>query len=87
MAWLTIKTIPGQLFFGAIGDFFTKLLEFTDAGGEFVFGKNFKDHFFAFKVLPTIIFFSSLAAILYYLGIMQVVVNAFAVVMQSTCSW
>src|SRR5262249_59745673 len=41
-----------------------------------------KEHFFAFKVLPTIIFFSSLATMLYYLGIMQWVVKSMAVVMQ-----
>lgn len=40
--------------------------------------------FFAFNVLPTIIFFSSLMTVLYYLGIMQVVVRAFAWVMQRT---
>jgi CNT family concentrative nucleoside transporter len=84
LAWITIKTVPGQLFFGAIGDFFTKLLEFTDKGGEFVFGANFKDHFFAFKVLPTIIFFSCIMTMLYYLGAMQWMVKAMAFVMQKT---
>ena len=49
---------------------------------HFVFGEGFKEHFFAFKVLPTIIFFSSLAAMLYYLGMMQWVVKSMAVVMQ-----
>jgi len=47
-----------------------------------VFGDGFKEHFFAFKVLPTIIFFSSLAAMLYYLGIMQWVVKSMAILMQ-----
>src|SRR5262249_46352330 len=41
------------------------------------------DHPFAFKVLPTIIFFSSLASMLYYLGVMQWVVKSMAVVMQT----
>jgi CNT family concentrative nucleoside transporter len=40
--------------------------------------------FFAFSVLPTIIFFASLMSVLYYLGIMQVVVRAVAWVMQRT---
>ncbi len=42
----------------------------------------FTVHYFAFKVLPTIIFFSSLMSVLYYLGVMQVVVGAIARVMQ-----
>ena len=40
--------------------------------------------FFAFNVLPTIIFFSALMSVLYYLGIMQVVVKGIAWVMQKT---
>lgn len=42
----------------------------------------FTVHYFAFKVLPTIIFFSSLMSVLYYLGVMQVIVGAIARVMQ-----
>lgn len=84
LAWLTVKTKPGKVFFRAVGDFFTKLLEFTDAGGAFVFGENFKEHFFAFKVLPTIIFFSCIMTMLYYMGIMQWMVKAMAWVMQKT---
>jgi concentrative nucleoside transporter, CNT family len=45
-------------------------------------GPAFTVHYFAFKVLPTIIFFSSLMSVLYYLGVMQVVVGAIARVMQ-----
>jgi CNT family concentrative nucleoside transporter len=37
----------------------------------FVFGEAFRDHFIVFKVLPTIIFFSSFITVLYYLGVMQ----------------
>jgi CNT family concentrative nucleoside transporter len=84
LAWLTIKTLPGQLFFKAIGDFIKKLLDFTDKGSAFVFGENFAEHFFAFKVLPTIIFFSCLMTMMYYLGVMQWMVKAMAFVMQKT---
>ena len=42
-----------------MGDAVTGFLDFADRGSIFVFGENFRDHFFAFKVLPTIIFFSS----------------------------
>ncbi|MEY4007699.1 MAG: hypothetical protein RLZZ467_731, partial [Gemmatimonadota bacterium] len=40
--------------------------------------------FFAFNVLPTIIFFSALMSVMYYLGVMQLIVKALAVVMQRT---
>lgn len=84
LAVLTLKTKPGLAFFDAIGNFFTKILEFTNEGSEFVFGENFREHFFAFKVLPTIIFFSCFMSILYYLGVMQWLVKGMAVVMQKT---
>jgi CNT family concentrative nucleoside transporter len=84
LAFITLRTDPGLAFFDAIGQFFTKILEFTDQGAEFVFGKDFRDHFFAFKVLPTIIFFSCFMTILYYIGIMQWLVKGLAIVMQKT---
>ena len=83
-ALLILKTGPGIIFFAALGDVFTKLLDFVDAGASFVFGKNFTQFYFAFKVLPTIIFFSSLMSVLYYLGLMQRLVKAAAWVMQKT---
>ncbi len=84
LALLILKTGPGQLVFQRIGEFFEALLGFVDAGSVFVFGDDFAEHFFAFKVLPTIIFFSSLMSVLYHLGIVQKVVAAFAWVMQKT---
>ncbi len=81
-ALLILKTSIGKAVFAAMGDFFTGLLDFVDVGAEFVFGANFAEHFFAFKVLPTIVFFSSLMAILYHLGIVQRVVSFFARIMQ-----
>ncbi len=63
---------------------FELLLSYVDAGSEFVFGKNFRDFFFALKILPTIIFFSSLMSVLYFLGIMQVTVLGFGRLMQKT---
>ena len=49
-----------------------------------VFGENFRDHYFAFKVLPTIIFFSALMSVLYHLGVMQFIVRILGYVMQVT---
>src|SRR5437868_3441670 len=82
LAILILKTIPGRLVFEGIGAAFNWVTDLADQGSIFVFGEGFKEHFFAFKVLPTIIFFSSLAAMLYYAGIMQWIVKSMAVVMQ-----
>ncbi len=68
---------------------FVTLLGFTTKGAEFVFGNLAKGpgtdgslgFFFAFQVLPTIIFFASLMSVLYYLGVMQKIVQAMAWVM------
>lgn len=84
LAVLTLRTTPGLWFFSVIGDFFTVMLGFTDKGAEFLFGKDFREHFFAFKVLPTIIFFSCFMSILYYLGVMQHLVKGLAFLMQKT---
>ena len=84
LALLVLKTVPGQVLFGYIGAFFTALLNYVDAGSSFVFGEAFGEHFFAFKVLPTIIFFSALMGVLYHLGLVQYAVAAFAWVMQRT---
>ena len=83
-AWLTIKTVPGRLFFEKAGECFNTLMDFVDEGNVRVFGESFRDHYFAFKVLPTIIFFSALMSVLYHLGVMQFVVRILGYVMQVT---
>ena len=64
-----------------VGDGFINLLEFTKAGSEFIFGGmmdiNSFGFIFAFQVLPTILFFSALTSVLYYLGIIQLIVKGF----------
>ena len=70
-----IKTI-----FEFVGKIFIKILGFTQAGSKFLFG-GFMDvtsygFIFAFQVLPTILFFSALTSVLFYLGIIQKVVQA-----------
>ncbi len=89
-ALFILKTPIGQPFFGAVDLVIKKLLSFSDAGSDFLF-KSFGTGVveapllnFAFRVLPTIIFFSSLMAILYYLGIMQRIVKGIAWVMERT---
>ncbi len=68
---------------------FSKTLEFTSEGAEFLFGSIVQnvDSFgfiFAFQVLPTIVFFSALTALLYYLGILQKVVYGLAWLLSKT---
>ncbi|MEA5518878.1 NupC/NupG family nucleoside CNT transporter [Limnoraphis robusta] len=82
---VVILKIPGTyLVFDAIGAVVTQFLDFTVEGAKFVFGENYEEHFFAFKVLPTIIFFSSFVSVLYYLGILQQIVKGVAWVMLKT---
>jgi len=71
-----------QAIFDIVGKFFIKVLEFTGSGSQFLFGgmmdiKSF-GFIFAFQVLPTILFFSALTSVLFYLGIIQKVVKGLA---------
>ncbi|MDZ8032287.1 NupC/NupG family nucleoside CNT transporter [Nostoc sp. DedSLP04] len=83
-ALVILKTPWGLNVFKSLGDIVGQFLAFSDVGAKFVFGENFKDHFFAFQVLPTIIFFSAFISVLYYYGILQRVVNVVAWVMMKT---
>jgi len=89
-ALFILKTPIGKPFFRGVDTVIKKLLSFSDAGGDFLF-KSFASGVvegplinFAFRVLPTIIFFSSLVTVLYHLGIMQFVVKWIARAMQKT---
>ena len=84
LAIFVMRTEEGNALFTAIGSIFAGMLDFVDEGSAMVFGDNFTDFFFAFKVLPTIIFFSSLMAVLYYLNIIQPLVRFFAWAMRVT---
>jgi CNT family concentrative nucleoside transporter len=84
LALAILKTEYGQLAFAKINDAFVALLGCVDAGSDFVFGAGFAEHYFAFKVLPTIIFFSAFMSIFYYYGVIQIIVGAMAKVMQVT---
>jgi len=78
----------GQELFRWLGAVVTRILSFSYVGSEFVFGDLGAQHskigvVFAFQILPAIIFVSALFAILYYLGVMQVVVKAMAIAMNN----
>jgi nucleoside transporter len=81
-AALVLLVPGGRDVFDALGHGFVKLLSFVKAGSDFIFGSLMNTEtfgfIFAFQVLPTIIFFASLMAVLYHLGVMQAVVRAMA---------
>ncbi|EMP30396.1 Solute carrier family 28 member 3, partial [Chelonia mydas] len=59
-------------------------LEYSDNGAKFVFGEKYTDHFFAFKVLPIVIFFSTVMSMLYHVGFMQWLIKKVGWIMQVT---
>ncbi len=72
-----------QKVFESVGKVFVSILEYTRAGSQFLFEGLVVDmdtfgFIFAFQVLPTIIFFSALTSLLFYLGVIQKVVKALA---------
>jgi CNT family concentrative nucleoside transporter len=86
LAWFVLGTQVGASAFDGLSAVFVKLIGMTDAGTGLVFGPLAKPEvlapvlgaqnafILAFKALPVMIFFSALMAVLYHLGIMQVVV-------------
>lgn len=84
LAIIVLRTTVGYAVFSWLGDLVTYFLDFSDVGARFVFGDKFKDFFFAFKVLPTIIFFSSFISLMYYFGILQRIVEFVSWTMMKT---
>lgn len=91
LALLILKVPPVYRGFEFVGNWFLQIDTYTTEGSKLVFGwlvsPGFIDSYgvvFAFKVLPVIIFFSALSSVLYHLGILQLVVRAFAWVMART---
>ncbi len=93
LAIFILKTPLGQRIFGTLGQWVTKLLDFSDRGAEFVFGFLVKKEIldsvlgpghsfvFIFKIMPTIIFVAVLVSIAYHIGLMQRIVAFFAKLM------
>lgn len=87
LALFVLRTSTGIKLFDAIGRCFERVMGTVSAGTGFLFTAGEDTSLlttFAFGVLPTVIFFSSLMSILYHIGIMQKVVGALAVVMRAT---
>jgi CNT family concentrative nucleoside transporter len=85
-ALLVLKWETGKDLFEKLGHAIEKLLSYSSAGSKFVFGAlgekgGSQGFYFAFQILPTIIFIAAFFAILYYFGVMQLVVKIFARVM------
>jgi len=84
-AVIVLKVPLGRQFFQIMNDVIIKMLSFSDEGAKFIFGGLINNSsigfIFAFQVLPTIIFFSALISVGYYLGILQKVVLFFARIM------
>ena len=89
LGYLLLRFDPVVALFDVFAQGVTRVIGFADRGTEFIFGK-FSDpsgawgFVFAVKVLPIIVFFASLMAVLYHLGVMQRVVAVFAWVIRRT---
>jgi CNT family concentrative nucleoside transporter len=82
-AIFVLKIDLGRTLFQKAGDAVTRLLGYAFVGSQFVFGDLGKQgshlgFYFAFQVLPTVIFICALFAVLYYFGVMQVIIKAAA---------
>lgn len=91
LAFLILKTPGVDQAFDWLARAFVKVISFTDFGSDFLLGSWKLEgqvhqglYNFAFRILPTIIFFSALSSLMYYLGILQKVVWVFAWIMKKT---
>ena len=89
LAILILKVPIIQDIFEWISSLFVTVLQFSKQGALFLFGDTLVNSnefgaIFAFQILPTILFFSALTSLLFYLGILQKIVFAFAYIMKKT---
>lgn len=80
---ISILKVPFvKSFFEFVGQVFVKILQFSQDGAEFLLGglmdSDTYGYIFAFQILPTIIFFSALTSVLFYLGVIQKIVYGLA---------
>tara|TARA_B110001454_G_C12720904_1_gene434642 strand:+ start:1941 stop:3134 length:1194 start_codon:yes stop_codon:yes gene_type:complete len=88
---LILKTPLGKPLFGFFDKVITRLISFSDAGSDFLFkslipGVGYHEAMvnFAFRALPTIIFFSSLMTVLYHFGVIQFIIKWISRIMQKS---
>ena len=84
-AWFVLRVPAGQRAFQIAKEGVTRLLGYSYAGSHFVFGDLANPGsslgYFAFGVLPTVIFIAAFFAVLYHIGVMQIIIRGFAWVM------
>jgi CNT family concentrative nucleoside transporter len=85
-AIFVLKIEFGRMLFQKAGDGVNRLLSYSFVGSKFVFGelgaqRSSMGFFFAFQVLPTVIFIAAFFAVLYHYGIMQIIIKGAAKVM------
>ncbi|XP_037115571.1 solute carrier family 28 member 3-like isoform X1 [Syngnathus acus] len=81
---LVLRTSFGLKALEWLGYYIEVFIAHTDVGSRFIFGDNYEDHFFIFKVMPILIFMSSFISILYHLGFMQWLIYKMGFIMQVT---
>lgn len=85
LAFGVLKVQFVENIFNFIGKFFVQILNFTRSGSEFLLGNMMNvqsfGYVFLFQVIPTIIFFSALTSLMFYLGVIQVIVKGLASVL------
>ncbi len=86
LGFFVLRSDTGRWLFEQAGKYATKLLSFSYIGSAFVFGELGKTNsslglIFAFQVLPTIIFIAAFFAVLYHLGVMQLIIRVAAWIM------
>ncbi len=85
-AIFVLKIDFGRMLFQTAGDAVNRLLSYSFVGSKFVFGelgaqRGSLGFFFAFQVLPTVIFIAAFFAVLYHYGVMQLIIKGAAIVM------
>ncbi|KAM9391464.1 LOW QUALITY PROTEIN: solute carrier family 28 member 3-like [Pholidichthys leucotaenia] len=81
---LILRTTFGLDALKWVGSQAEKFMSFTDFGSKFVFGDSYTDHFFVFRVMPILFFFSSVISMLYHIGFMPWLICKIGFIMQVT---
>ncbi|XP_053181129.1 solute carrier family 28 member 3-like [Scomber japonicus] len=81
---LILRTTVGLGALEWLGKQAESFMSYADVGSKFVFGETYTDHFFVFKVMPILVFLSSVISILYYIGFMQWLICKIGFIMQVT---
>ncbi|XP_063970024.1 solute carrier family 28 member 3-like [Lytechinus pictus] len=84
LGFFVLRTYVGLVIFERLNTVIVRLFSYSSAGAIFLFGEGYQEHFFAFAVLPIVFYFSALIGVLYYWGIMQVLIQKMAWLMQRT---